>query len=271
MRLKVSFAKTAGVHCSLGWVGPTEVLSCNDQNQLIKWSTATRTEPVVVLTLPKDFTPTDLHVLSSPRSMTTGQGQKTGGSTLGEFVLLTSGDGRFLIVNRSNRIEKNVLAHSGPISNGRWSTDATSFLTAGEDAIIKLWSKSGMLRSTVQCPGPVRVARWSPNSNAILYATGNHLTIKPLTPNNKVVKWTAHDGLVLCAAWSNVTGLIASGGEDCRYKVWDQSGAMLFQSMDERPIVALDFSADGEFLLIGSFSNVIRLCNSTGVRFRFPS
>lgn len=271
MRLKVSFAKSMGVHCPLGWTSSNEVISCNGQGNIIKWSTSSRTEPNLLMSLPKDFTPTDLDVLGvvsggsagSLVSNTSAGGQP--GRT-GEFVLICSQDGRFLLVNKSNRIEKNVLAHNGAIVSGRWSNDATSFLTAGEDGTLKVWSKSAMLRSTVtQSTTPIRVARWSPTSNAILYATESFLTIKPLAPNSKVIKWTAHEGLVLCAAWCSVTGLIASGAEDCRYKVWDQSGAILFQSpMDEHAIVALDFSKDGEFLLVGSF-NLARLCNSSGV------
>lgn len=275
MRLKVSFAKSVGVHCALGWTGSSEVVSCksgagNDQSNqtLIKWTTTSRSEPTVAMSLPKDFTPTDLHVLSGHAMGSQGSGKALGGSASGEFLLICSTDGRFLLINtRSNRVEKNVLAHTGAIVSGRWSNDGTSFLTAGEDGALKVWSKSGMLRSTVsQCPTQIRFARWSPNSQAILYATESHLTVKPLAPNSKVLKWSAHEGLVLCAAWCSINGVIASGGEDCRYKVWDaMSGAMLYQSpMDEHAIVALDFSSDGEFLLVGSF-NLVRLCNATGV------
>lgn len=270
MRLKVSFAKSANVHCPLGWTGSSEVVSCRDQSNLSKWATTSRSEPTLAMSLPKDFAPTDLHVLAAAGAGMSGQTKGSAGGA-GEFVLISSSDGRFLIVNnKSSRIEKNVLAHNGPIVSGRWSNDASSFLTAGEDGSIKVWSKSGMLRSTVTQSHshliPIRFARWSPNSNAILYATDNSLTIKPLAPNSKVIKWTAHEGLVLCAAWCSINGIIASGGEDCRYKVWDsKSGALIYQSpMDEHAIVALDFSGGGDFLLVGSF-NLVRLCNATGV------
>lgn len=183
MRLKVSLAKSVSIRCPLAWTGTSEVISCTGKNDLIKWSTTTRSEPSVAMALPKDFSPTDLHVLMG----VTGVPGNTKTSTAsGEFLLICSSDGRFLIVNlKSNRIEKNVLAHNGPIVSGRWSND--SFLTAGEDGAIKVWSRSGMLRSTVtQVANTIRFARWSPNSNSVLYASENCLTIKPLAPNSKV-------------------------------------------------------------------------------------
>lgn len=271
MRLKVSLAKSGAVHCPLGWAGSNEVISCSDQNSVIKWATASRNEPTVAVALPKAFIPTDLHVISGTGTMALG----SAGSGPGEFILISSTDGRFLIVNnKSNRIEKNIVAHDGPIASVRWSNDSTSFLTAGEDGMLKVWSKSGMLRSTVaQSASPMRLARWSPDSNSILHATGNSLTIKPLAPNSKVVKWTAHEGLVVCAAWCSINGVIASGGDDCRYKVWDsKTGANLYQSpMNEHAIVALEFSVGGDYLLVGSF-NLVQLCNATGVRIAsYPS
>lgn len=215
------------------------------------------------MALPKDFSPTDLHVLMGVSGVPGSTKTSTVSGGAGEFLLICSSDGRFLIVNlKSNRIEKNVLGHNGPIVSGRWSND--SFLTAGEDGAIKVWSRSGMLRSTVtQSATPIRFARWCPNSNSVLYASENSLTIKPLAPNSKAVRWVAHEGLVLCGAWCHISGLIASGGEDCRYKIWDSKSAILYQSpMEAHAIVSCDFS--GEFLLVGSF-NCMRLCNATGV------
>jgi intraflagellar transport protein 80 len=75
-----------------------------------------------------------------------------------------------------------------------------------------------MLRSTVlQNESAIRCARWSPNSSAIVYCHGSYMAIKNLTANSKVTKWRAHEHLVLCLAWSNDNGLIASGNR--RYSV----------------------------------------------------
>lgn len=127
-----------------------------------------------------------------------------------------------------------------------------------------------MLRSTViQNEEAISCARWSPTSSAIVYSQGNSIAIKPLAANSKLIKWKAHDGLVLCLSWSNNTNLIASGGEDCRYKLWDTHGALIFSSSaDEQSITSLEFSSNGEMLAIGGF-NMLKLCHSSGVSLFF--
>ena len=193
--------------------------------------------------------------------MSTGRTSKAGDS-----LLITSSSGKFIILNKGARVERNITAHSGAITSGRWSPDGAGLLTAGEDGIIKIWSRSGMLRSTVvQNEGPIRCARWSASSNSIVYCQGSFMAIKPLAANSKVTKWRAHDGLVLSLCWSNDPYLIASGGEDRRYKIWDKQGNNLYaSSLDDYAITSIEFSPDGQNLAIGGF-NMLRLCNFTGV------
>lgn len=61
--------------------------------------------------------------------------------------------------------------------------------TVGEDGLVKIWSRSGMLRSTLaQASVPVYGAAWAPDSDAVLYTTGTNLIIKPLAPNSKPIQ-----------------------------------------------------------------------------------
>lgn len=56
----------------------------------------------------------------------------------------------------------------------------------GEDGQIKIWSRSGMLRSTiVQEATPIYSATWSPDSNQILFTSNKMLVIKSLTGSVK--------------------------------------------------------------------------------------
>lgn len=207
--------------------------------------------------LPDDFYPTDLNWCTTKSS---------GSSKSGDSLLITSNDGRLIILNRNARVEKNISAHTSAITSGRWSPDGAGLLTAGEDGVIKVWSRSGMLRSTViQNEESIVCARWSPNSSAIVYCHGSSIAIKPLAANSKLIKWKAHDGLVLCLSWSNNTNLIASGGEDCRYKLWDMLGTLMYySSVDDQSITSIDFSSGGEMLAVGGF-NTIKMCHNSGV------
>ena len=94
----------------------------------------------------------------------------------------------------------------------RWSHDGAGILTGGEDGAVKIWSRSGMLRSTLaQCAAPVYALAWAPDTQSVLYASGNILTIKALAPNSKPLQWRAHEALILCVDWSPSNGKIISG------------------------------------------------------------
>lgn len=161
----------------------------SDEQQLFKWNSKTRTATQVAK-LPEDFYPTDLqwlcHSRSTAKSSSSGN---TSGNKANDSLQVSSSDGRFIILNRNARAERIVNAHVGSINVARWSFDGTSLLTAGEDGVIKVWSKLGMLRSTIiQSESPIRVACWSANSMSIAYCTGSSIAIKPLAANSKVIK-----------------------------------------------------------------------------------
>nr|XP_046169772.1 intraflagellar transport protein 80 homolog [Oncorhynchus gorbuscha] len=118
-------------------------------------------------------------------------------------------------------IEKSAEAHKGAVLARRWNYDGTALITAGEDGHVKIWSKSGLLRSTLA----------SPDSDRILYTSGRLLIIRPLQPSAKVQQWKSHDGTILKADWNSVNDLILSSGEDCKYKVWDSYGRLLYTSL----------------------------------------
>ncbi|XP_030898539.1 intraflagellar transport protein 80 homolog isoform X4 [Melopsittacus undulatus] len=122
-----------------------------------------------------------------------------------------------------------------------------------------------MLRSTLAQQGrPVYSVAWGPDSGKILYTSGKQLIIKPLQPNAKVLQWKAHDGLILKTDWNSVNDLILSAGEDCKYKVWDSYGRLLYSSQPhEYPITSVAWAVDGELFAVGSF-HTLRLCGKTG-------
>ncbi|KAA0193464.1 Intraflagellar transport protein 80 [Fasciolopsis buskii] len=85
--------------------------------------------------------------------------------------------------------------------------------------------------------------------------------------NVKPVAWKAHDGIVLKIDWSSVTDHIISGGEDCRYKVWDSFGRLLFTSNPfMNPVTSLAWSPDGQLFVVGSY-DTLHLCDKRGWSF----
>ncbi|XP_076002159.1 intraflagellar transport protein 80 homolog [Genypterus blacodes] len=259
MRLKTSLLKEPKhkelVSC-VGWTTADELYSCSEDHQILKWNLLTD-ETSVVVKLSEEIFPTDLHWF--PKTV---GGKK---QTQAEVFVLTSTDGKFHLASKTGRIEKSVDAHKGAVLAGRWNYDGTALVTAGEDGQMKIWSKSGMLRSTLTHQGsPVYSVAWGPDSDRILYTSGRQLIIKPLQPSAKVTQWKAHDGVILKVDWNSVNDLILSGGEDCKYKVWDSYGRLLYSSSShDYPVTSLSWAPDGEVFAVGSF-NALRLCDKTG-------
>ncbi|KAI4465027.1 outer segment 5 [Holotrichia oblita] len=258
MKLKVTvpqhtFHKAAAT--CLSWSSTEELYSVSDDNQLLSWNVSNN-EATKITDFNCDLLPTDIHFL--PR---------IGGALgkHGDLILITSTDGKFHTVNRSGRIEKSIDAHKGAILVGQWSNDGASLLTAGEDGFIKIWSRGGMLRSTVvSSDHSIYGACWSPDNQSIVYTNGKFLVIKQLAPNTKPQKWKAHEGVTLCLSWSAASELIVSGGEECRYRVWDSHGRQLYSSsLHDNPITSLAWSPSGDLFAVGSY-NTLRLCDYSG-------
>ena len=76
----------------------------------------------------------------------------------------------------------------------------------------------------VQNAKPIYCVVWSPDNNNILYCCEKNLCLMPQLPGTKQLQWKAHDGIVLQCDWNPANNLIVSGGEDCKYRVWDSFG-----------------------------------------------
>lgn len=84
----------------------------------------------------------------------------------------------------------------GAITKIALSRDESAILTAAEDGQLKIWSKTGLLRNTIATePSPIHCCGWSSDvQERILYSTNDQLSIRPLAPNSKTIKWVAHKG-----------------------------------------------------------------------------
>jgi len=174
-------------------------------------------------------------------------------------------DGSFRLLSETGREEKKVEAHQGAVISLKWSFDGGAIATSGEDGLVKVWSRSGMLRSTLtRMQHAVYSVVWSPDCEHLLFACKDKIHLKSIQAGQKQVEWKAHEGVVLIVDWSFVNGTVLSGGEDCRYKIWDSYGRLLFSSAPlDHVVTALAWSPTGKHFAVGSF-NVLKLCDRTG-------
>lgn len=234
------------------WSGANELVTVGDDKKIWLWNV--EGEPQAPL-LDMDTFCTELRWFPSLHG---GKGS--------EVFVVGCTDGSFKLISKTGRIEKAVSgAHSGAVTTLRWSNDGSSLATSGEDGQIKSWSRNGMFRALLaQAEGAVYTLCWSSESEQILFSSGKHLVIRPLTPSSKQTMWKAHDAPVLSAEWNAVNNLIVSGGEDCKYRVWDCYGRQLYSSSSsEYSISAVSWAPNGRYFAVGSF-NMLRLCDKTG-------
>jgi intraflagellar transport protein 80 len=234
-----------------GWVGNDLYTSCDDK--IIHKITAEGDHGGDVVTL--DSYPTDMHWFPSANK-----------KQQSDMFAAACSDGTYLLVKRNGSIEKKIDAHKGAaVVAIRWNHEGTAIATSGEDGVVKIWSRSGMLRSTLaQTDSSVYSIAWSPDSNSLCFTSGKDVIIKPLQPQAKQLMWKAHDGTVLKVDWNTVNSLIITGGEDRKYKVWDSFGRPLYASKPlEFAVTAVSWSPNGELFGVGLY-NSIRLCDKTG-------
>ena len=83
------------------------------------------------------------------------------------------------------------------------------------------------------------------------------------------LEWKAHESLVLSVAWCSKCNLIASGGEDCIFKIWDSQGQLLHSSSTQlHPVTCISWSPDGKTCAFATFSTVC-VTTSYGVNLNF--
>ena len=156
--------------------------------------------------------------------------------------------------------------HHGAIISLRWSHEASAIAPAGEDGSVRVYSSNAMLRATLGRGNlPVYSICWSPNDDRVLFARGKDIVVRSAKQvDGKETKWKAHDGVVMKVDWNPVNNKIVSCGEDCKYKVWDNFGRLLFQSSVHNQVVtSVRWNPNGSMFAVGSY-NLIRLCDETG-------
>ncbi|XP_071453999.1 intraflagellar transport protein 80 homolog [Hetaerina americana] len=244
----------------VGWSSNEEVYSCGDDHVLFRWNLISKSSEKITV-FPDEVFPTDLHCLPL---------KQASNKISYDPILVTSSDGKFHLIGKNGRIEKSVEAHKGAVLVGRWNNDGSSFLTGGEEGWVKGWSRSGLLRWSLEPVAienetlAVHCASWAPDANSVVHGSGSTLFFRSLVPGAKPLKVKAHDSLILALDWCPNNNLLVSGGEDCRYKVWDSFGHLLYSSAEQNfPVTSLAWCPGGEFFALGSF-NTIRLCDKSG-------
>ncbi|TPX69276.1 hypothetical protein SpCBS45565_g02595 [Spizellomyces sp. 'palustris'] len=266
MKLKIHQDKSnkhADIVTSVGWTSNNELYSFGDDQKIFRWSGDGDSLGQVTSTLfdagksGVDVYITEMHWFPVPPGK--------GGQTAAEVFAAGATDGKYYLCTKAGRVEKVVEAHKGALLCLRWNNEGSALMTAGEDGNVKIWSRSGMLRSVlVQIGYPIYSISWSPDNDQVLFTNGRNLIMKSLQPASKPNQWKGHDGIILKADWNLVNGLILSAGEDRKYKVWDSFGRQLYSSNPhDHPVTSISWNPSGDLFAVGSY-NSLRVCDKLG-------
>lgn len=258
------------------WLNNELVVTCGDDRKLLIWNASAHPEPIRTIQLPIESYPTSIDSMSTVNTNVSSSIDSSSSSfsnfksdpQSNQLIALGVSNGQFYLFSpnwNGNRMEKAFDAHADAIIVIRWSNDNTTLATGGEDGLIKIWSRSGMLRSTITVGTlPIYALAWSPDSNSLVYGNGNQMIVKSLSPQSKSIEWIAHDGLIVNLHWSPLNGHILSASEDFRVKMWDGTGRLLFVSVANTTAPSsVSWSADGDCFAISTF-NTIKLHDSSG-------
>lgn len=273
---------------SIGWNGSSELFTVGDDQKVLRWSTRGDFLGVLPFELTSVFASEEANGPGLGTVVSVGEkkkGNPTNGSKAppyishldwfpsktkmsktSELFVVSCTDGTFRMVSKNGRVEKTVKdAHIGAIVSAKWNFEGSAIATCGEDGLVKVWSRGGQLRSTVANTGKCIYALcWSPENERLLFTSSKDLIIKSIHSTSKLTQWKAHDSLVLCVDWNPLSGLIISGSEDGKYKVWDEYGRSLFVSTPfDHAVTSLKWNPDGELFAVGTY-NTVKLCDKNG-------
>ncbi|KDO33773.1 hypothetical protein SPRG_01653 [Saprolegnia parasitica CBS 223.65] len=233
------------------WTPENDVVTCSDDNTIVRW----RMDGEVVG-----------KIASTDHFVTSVDWIPSVGKQGGDLFVIGCTDGSFRLMSKNGREEKKVMAcEAGAVVALQWNYDGTALVTVGEDGSVKVYSRSGNLRSTLANTGTaVYAVCWGPDNDQILFTNGKNLVIKTIQVGRKDIQWKAHDGMIMCIDWNPINNRVISGGEDRIFRVWDGFGRQLYQSpVCEHVITSIAWSPKGDMFAVGAY-NMLRLCDKTG-------
>lgn len=249
----------------VNWSSNNQIYSISDDKTILTWNSIGEYQG--------KFVDLDYYCTSSDWSDSKGGNSYSNKSSSNDVLALGTSEGNIKLISRSGKLEKSVNnAHSQAVTCIQWSSDNNTILSASEDGNIKTWSKNLELRNHLikDLRSSIYCAKWNNDATVVIFCSGNYIYIEPiLKGNSKSIKFKAHEELVLCIDWNKNNKTIISGGEDRKYKIWDQYGRNLYTSNSFNSVItSLSWAPSGEYFAVGSFEN-IKLCNKSGWSYSF--
>jgi WD40 repeat protein len=190
-------------------------------------------------------------------------------------IVSASDDDSVIIWKLGTKEQQHCWSHKGATTVAV-SPDGKTVVSGGRDCALRLWNaESGDLLS-----GPWKLHKdrvwsvtWSPDGSRIAScsADGNLIiwNARPESPLGETFLWptsTGH-GDVRTVAYCPKGGRVATGGNDCTIKIWDDAGHLraTLRGHDER-VLSVAWTKDGSRVISGSADRTARIWDPKGRR-----
>jgi len=157
-----------------------------------------------------------------------------------------------------------LVGHTDCVNSCSWSPDNKKIVTAGSDAILKIWDvENGKeIHSLHGHKRDVNVCSWSPFASVIASA-GNDglLRFWDSEKGTGIKSIPAHERIITCLSWSPDGTRIVTGSYDRNLKIWDYQTGRLMQVLSGHTdeINTCDWSKDGNFIVSAGKDKTIRI------------
>jgi WD40 repeat protein len=158
------------------------------------------------------------------------------------------------------RTHRELVAHRGAVTGLAFGREVLA--TAGEDAVVRLWSQDGEPRGTLSFPGNKVSALALSRDGGLLAAAGWDGTLALWDTESQGLRRLpkSHFG-IRSLAFAPSGGLLASSHQDGEVKTWDLESGTLARRLPGHELLSshVTFSPDGSVLASSGVDGTIRL------------
>ena len=174
----------------------------------------------------------------------------------------------FIVLNiylHANEIGKPFvqMGHTDQVYSLAVSPNNKHFVSAGDDALIRLWDRDSgkVIKKFIGHVDYVTSVAFSPDGKYLLSGGSDKIMRLWDVKSSKVIKTYMHSEAIGSVAFSPKGHYLLSGSSDKTMKLWDRYSGQSIRTFygHTGSISAVSFSPDGNYLLSGSTDNTMKL------------